>query len=208
MRTSTILDRLRARRRLIAAFSLIEIMIGLSLVVLIGVYLADSFIFASRAERAVSKKMIAARALQYIQFRLRRDAKWARAVQGITPISGSQGSFHGVEFRDLANNKRTYKWSPTSMELTLPRIGTPNNTEEKYDQCKFRWVDFNFQEAGNEGVRVLLSPLPNDERLDLSSEKEAVWGVAMVGRTELDALSVQHRYHFFNEPAFPRPPTP
>lgn len=199
-------DWMRRHRRPIAAFSLVEVMIGLSLVVLIGVYLADSFIFVSRSEQAVNKKLIASRALQYIQFRVRRDAKWARAVKVLDPIPGSGGSGHGIEFSNLAGKKRTYRWNAQTLKLTLPRIDSPDNTAEEYNQCRFRWVDFNFAEAGGEGVRLLLAPLPSDERLDLSGEKEALWGVAMVGRTELDATSVAHRYAFFNEPAFPRQP--
>lgn len=184
------------------AFSLVEVMVGLSLVTLIAAYLADSFIFASRSEQAVNKKLITSRALQYLQFRIRRDAKWARATKVIAPISGSGGSGHGIEFSDLSGKKRTYRWNPTTMLLTLPKIENPDGTAEEYNQCKFRWVDFNTAEAGNEGVRVLMAPLPMDEKIAQQSEKEVLWGVAMVGRTELDVTSVAHRYAFFNEPAY------
>ena len=120
----------------------------------------------------------------------------------ISPISGSGGSGHGIEFTDLTGKKRTYKWNPTTMLLSLPKIENPDNTQEEYNQCKFRWVDFNTAEAGNEGVRVLMAPLPMDEKIAQQSEKEVLWGVAMVGRTELDVTSVAHRYAFFNEPAY------
>jgi prepilin-type N-terminal cleavage/methylation domain-containing protein len=202
MRDST---RTRRTRR---GFTLVEIMVGLSLVVLIGAYLADSFIFASRAEQAVNKKMITARALQYMHFRIRRDAKWARFVEIQDPIPGSNGSGHTIVFKDLTGKTRTYKWNknPDSLKLTIPKVEQPNGTAVEYDQCKFRWVDFNTDEGGKEGVRVLLAPLPMDEKLEQSGEKEVLWGVAMVGRTELDARSAGHRYEFFNEPFFPHPP--
>ena len=190
---------MRSSRR---GFTLVEIMIGLSLVVLIGAYLADGFIFAARSEQSVNKKLVTSRALQYLQFRIRRDAKWARAVKVIVPISGSGGSGHGVEFSDLTGKKRTYKWNPSNLLLTLPKVENPDNTGEEYNQCKFRWVDFNTAEAGNEGIRVLMAPLPMDEKVEQGGEKEVLWGVAMVGRTELDVTSTAHRYAFFNEPAF------
>lgn len=184
------------------AFSLVEIMVGLSLVTMIAAYLADSFIFAARSEQAVNKKLVTSRALQYLQFRIRRDAKWARGAKVVSPISGSGGSGHGIEFTDLSGKKRTYKWNPQTMLLSLPKIDQPDNTQEEYNQCKFRWVDFNTAEAGNEGVRVLMAPLPMDEKIAQQSEKEVLWGVAMVGRTELDVTSVAHRYAFYNEPAY------
>ena len=188
------------------AFTLVEIMVGLSLVVMIAAYLADSFIFASRSEQAVNKKAVTSRALQYMQFRIRRDAKWARSAVVSDPIAGSNGSGHTIKFSDLTGHSRTYKWNsdPKSWLLSIPDIDNPDHSSD-YTQCKFRWVDFNTREAGNEGVRVLMAPLPTDEHTEREGEKEALWGVAMVGRTELDAVSVTDRYHFFNEPAFATP---
>lgn len=191
----------RSESRARGAFTLIEIMIGLSLIVLIGSYLADGFIFAARSEQAVNKKLITSRALQTIQFRIRRDAKWARLVDITDKIPGTD-SGHGVVFKDLTGKTRTYKWNKTTLLLTVPRADKTDGSTEEYNQCKFRWVDFNCREGKSEGVRALLAPLPMDEKLELGGEKEALWGVAMVGRTELDARSTSHRYECFNEPAF------
>ena len=191
------------------AFTLVEIMVGLSLCVLIAAYLADSFIFTSRSEQAVNKKMITARALQVLQFRVRRDAKWARSVQVTDPIPGSsRGSGFGIIFKDLEGNTRTWRWDQTTQKLTLPEVDKPNGTKTEYNQCKFRWVDFNTQEQGEEGVRVLFAPLPMDDHDKAETQKEVLWGVAMVGRTELDATSTAHRYALFNEPAFAPAPAP
>jgi hypothetical protein len=178
---------------------MVELMVALSVFALVGAYLADTFVFAARAERAVNKKVLTARTLQYIQGRIRRDSKWARQVR--IPTGGDQGP--AIEFSDFEGNRRTYTWTESTLILKIPDIGNPNRQVE-FRECKFRYVDFYLTEGGGEGCRVIFSPLPMDENLAIAGEKEVVWGVSMVGRTELDAVSITHRFPLFNEPAYPR----
>jgi len=182
-------------------FTLIEAVIALALFVAVAAYLADSFIFVAKAERSVSKKAMTARALQYVQGRIRRDAEWARTVK----VVGGSPVGTGVEFGDFKGGKRIYKWDSTSKRLKMPDLTDPCNQAKAkdYDQCKFRYVEFYTNEAGGEGIRVVMAPLPMDEKDEISKGNEVLWGVSMVARTELDFQSVGHRYALFNEHFYP-----
>lgn len=183
------------------AFTVVEIAIGVSLMALICVYLADAWINISRSEQAISKKASTARALQYLQGRLRRDIWWARKAE----VPGGTGPT--LKLKNIEGKTRTYRWESNTDKkaLFIPDLVNPEQSIE-YNQCKFRFVAFYCTEGGSEGVRIILAPLPSAERADQTSEKEVVWGVAMVGRAQLDSVATSHRYAFFNEFAFPRAP--
>ena len=185
----------RARR----GFTIVEIIICVSLLVLVASYVTETFLFASHSERATSKKLLASRALQYLQGRIRRDAKWARRVK-VLDGNGAKGK--GVEFSDVAGQKRTYLWHADSKKLDLPELTAPS-TSTTYKDCKFRLVEFYQTEDKGEGLRVVMSPLPMDEKEEFVGDKEAVWGAAMVGRAELNAFTSRNRYALFNEPEYP-----
>src|SRR5262249_37179465 len=146
----------------------------------------------------MSKKAITGRCLQYIQGRIRRDGEWARSVK---ILGGTVQEGPGIEFSDLWGHKRTYSWNSNNMLLTLPVIDR-NDSVEVYKECKFRLVDVYLTEGGGEGLRTILSPLPMDENEAISGAKEELWGVACVGRVELDCRSIADRFALFNEPAY------
>ena len=192
MRTSSA----RAARH---GFTTIEMIICLSLVVFIFSYLTESFLMASKSERSTSKKLMAARTLQYLQGRIRRDAKWARRVK---VLDGSAAKGKGIEFSDLEGKKRTYRWHQDTKLLDLPELTQPATTVT-YKDSKFRFVEFYVTEDKGEGLRVIMSPLPMDEKEENVGDREAVWGAAMVGRAELDAYTTRNRYALFNDPELP-----
>jgi len=179
-------------------FTLPEIMIVVVLVSLVVGFVWQTFDFASKAERATNKKLLAARALQYVQSRIRRDVKWARKVS-INGESADSGTT--LELSDLDGTTRRYSWNPATRILRIPELTNPT-TQIEYNQARFRRVVFYQTKADAEGVRAILSPIPFDER-EKTTEQEQLWGAAMVGQAEVDAVSTKNRYRLFNEPAFP-----
>jgi len=177
-------------------FTLVEIIIGITLFTMIAYYFFSTMIFASRTEQATSKKLLSARALQYIHGRVRRDVKWARRIQ-----VSNQG--RSMKLTNHKGEERRYDWDESTGVLKVP--GLNSGTQKEYQQTRFRLVNFYRSEHRGEGIRAILSPVPFDDTEEGAAvrhqERARLWGAAMVGRSEAIPYSVAHRYGLFNEPA-------
>ena len=171
------------------AFTLIEILIGLSFLSMFSYFSYTLVTMTARRSISGDKKLQSTRAALDIAGRLRRDLKWATSAR-----IDSRG--HRMVLTGPDGGERLWEYDPTSRELRLPSITDPTVLVH-YRLASFRTVWFQ-QVPGTPRVKYVISAMAI-EAGTRPSPADIEHSMTIVGEVRLRNLHEAFHHPYWSE---------